>query len=135
MSDEIIPKKVFATFKNGKYLFKIIELINNIVSNFFMDFSQNGLVLQGMDASNISLCKVTISSDAFEKLICNDNIRLTMKTEIIYTALKCCNENDSINIIYKFFFYFVCNFFKNFNLFYNLKTKLIFIKKMMTFCI
>lgn len=87
-----------AKLPQGNVLKKVLEAIKDLVPNANWDCASNGLTVQAMDSSHVSLVSLSMSSDGFEPYRCDRNITLGMDTSTLSKILKCASNDDSITI-------------------------------------
>ena len=93
-----IIKMFEAKLPQGNVLKKVLEAIKDLVPNANWDCASNGLTVQAMDSSHVSLVSLSMSSDGFEPYRCDRNITLGMDTSTLSKILKCASNDDSITI-------------------------------------
>ena len=62
----------------GTILKKILDAIKDLVTDASWDCSPNGMSLQAMDTSHVSLVSVQLNGDGFDKYRCDRNLTLGM---------------------------------------------------------
>jgi len=62
----------------GSILKKILDAIKDLVTEASWDCSPNGMSLQAMDTSHVSLVSVALNSEGFDKYRCDRNVTLGM---------------------------------------------------------
>ena len=62
----------------GSILKKILDAIKDLVTDASWDCSPNGMSLQAMDTSHVSLVSVQLNGDGFDKYRCDRNLTLGM---------------------------------------------------------
>lgn len=67
-----------ARLQQGSILKKILDAIKDLVTDASWDCSPNGMSLQAMDTSHVSLVSVQLNGDGFEKYRCDRNVTLGM---------------------------------------------------------
>jgi len=77
---------------------KLIEAIKDIVSDANLECNENGISLQAMDSSHVSLVSLIIPSEDFEIFKCDKPITLGLNLNSFYKILKCSSNDDSILI-------------------------------------
>lgn len=87
-----------ARLPQGNVLKKVLEAIKDLVPNANWDCGSNGLTVQAMDSSHVSLVSLSLSADGFEPYRCDRNITLGMDTGTLSKILKCASNDDSITI-------------------------------------
>lgn len=61
-----------ATFK------KVLDAIKDLLTEASFDCTENGIQLQAMDNSHVSLVSLTLRSDGFDKFRCDRNLTMGM---------------------------------------------------------
>jgi len=87
-----------AKLKEGATLKKIFDAIKDLVTETSWDCNANGMALQAMDTSHVSLVAVQLKSEGFEYFRCDRGINLGMNLNNLTKILKCANNDDSITI-------------------------------------
>jgi len=77
---------------------KLIEAIKDIVSDANLECNENGISLQAMDSSHVSLVSLIIPSEDFEVFRCDKPVTLGLNLGSFYKILKCSSNEDSILI-------------------------------------
>ena len=67
-----------ARLVQGSILKKILDAIKDLVTDASWDCSPNGMSLQAMDTSHVSLVSVQLNGDGFDKYRCDRNVTLGM---------------------------------------------------------
>jgi proliferating cell nuclear antigen len=82
----------------GSILKKILDAIKDLVTDASWDCSPNGMSLQAMDTSHVSLVSVSLNSDGFDKYRCDRNLTLGMNLISLSKIIKCAANDDTIII-------------------------------------
>jgi proliferating cell nuclear antigen len=77
---------------------KIVEAIKDIVTDINFDCNSNGISVQAIDASHVSLVSLVLRSEGFESYQCDNPISLGINLSSLYKILKCSSSEDSITI-------------------------------------
>jgi proliferating cell nuclear antigen len=77
---------------------KIVEAIKDIVSDVNFDCNSQGLSLQAMDQSHVSLVSLNLKPEGFEYFRCDKSITLGINLLSLYKILKCASNEDSVTI-------------------------------------
>jgi len=77
---------------------RLIEAVKDIVSDANLECNENGISLQAMDSSHVSLVSLIIPSDDFDVFKCEKPITLGLNLNSFYKILKCSSNDDSIFI-------------------------------------
>ncbi len=87
-----------AKLEQGQVLKKLIESINELVNDATFDCSSNGISLQAMDTSHVSLVNMMLKEEAFVHYRCDRNVALGMNVTSMSKILKCASNDDSITL-------------------------------------
>ena len=82
----------------GGLLKKIIEATKELVETANWDCSSEGISLQAMDSSHVSLVSMLLRTDGFESLRCDKNINLGINMASMAKILKCAANDDVISL-------------------------------------
>jgi len=91
---------VQATLKNGEILRKMIAAISDLVTDGNFDCNENGLSLQAMDSSHVSLVAMTLTKDAFSIWRCDSDCQLGIHLDHLNKVLKCMGGKDELDLNY-----------------------------------
>jgi len=87
--------------KNGEVLVKIIAAISELVNEANIDCREQGMSLQAMDSSHVSLVHMLLRAEGFEPWKCEDQCQLGLHMEHLTKLLKCMHSKDSVELSYK----------------------------------
>lgn len=87
-----------ARLQQGGLLKKIIEATKELVETANWDCSSEGISLQAMDSSHVSLVSMLLRTDGFESLRCDKNINLGINMASMAKILKCAANDDVISL-------------------------------------
>jgi len=87
-----------ARLTQGKILKQILEALKDLVLDANIDCSEEGLSIQAMDSSHVSLCAVALRSDGFDHFRCDRNISLGFNSANLGKILKCADNTDIITL-------------------------------------
>lgn len=87
-----------ATLQQGEVFRKNIMAITELVTEANFDCSEDGISLQAMDSSHVSLVGLQLRASGFEGFRCDRNISLGMNLASLTKVLKCMNAKDRITI-------------------------------------
>lgn len=87
-----------ATLNQGEVFRKVIGAITELVTEANFDCSEEGVALQAMDSSHVSLVALSLRHGGFESYRCDRNISLGMSLASLTKILKCMNSKDSITL-------------------------------------
>jgi len=77
---------------------KLIEALKDLVTDANIDCSEEGLSIQAMDSSHVSLCAVALRADGFDHFRCDRNISLGFNSGNLSKILKCADNGDVITL-------------------------------------
>jgi len=87
--------------RNGEVLTKIISAISDLVTDANFDCREQGMSLQAMDSSHVSLVSMLLRAEGFEPWKCEESIQLGMRMDHLMKLLKCMHAKDSVELNYK----------------------------------
>merc|ERR1719204_380334 len=87
-----------ATLKNGEVLRKIITAISDLVTDANFDCREQGMSLQAMDSSHVSLVSMLLRCEGFDPWRCDRSCQLGIHLEHMMKLLKCMASKDSIEM-------------------------------------
>jgi len=87
-----------ARLAQGSTLKSTIEAMKDLVTDANLDCSANGLSLQAMDSSHVSLCALLMRADGFDHFRCDKNISLGLNLTNLGKILKCAGNDDIITM-------------------------------------
>lgn len=90
-----------ARLPQGGLMKKILEALKDLVENANWDLSNEGMSLQAMDNSHVSLVSVLLQSSGFEEYRCDLNCVMGIQLATMIKVMKCCNNDDSLKMEYK----------------------------------
>ena len=80
-------------------LFKrLIDAVKDLVTDCSFEFSDEGMKMQAMDASHVSLCVMNLDRDAFESYRCDRVINLGLSLSSLSKILKCSRDDDVLTL-------------------------------------
>ncbi|KAJ5074155.1 proliferating cell nuclear antigen [Anaeramoeba ignava] len=77
---------------------KLIDSIKDLVSDCTLACTRNGIRMQAMDASHISLVSMQLNSTGFQQYKCSKKFNLGVNLVSLAKLLKCAGANDSMKI-------------------------------------
>ncbi|EME28990.1 proliferating cell nuclear antigen [Galdieria sulphuraria] len=77
---------------------KILEAIKDLVTDANFDCSPEGLSLQAMDSSHVSLVSMVLHAQGFEMFRCQRAVSLGINLASLTKILKCAGNDDSITL-------------------------------------
>jgi proliferating cell nuclear antigen len=85
-----------ARLTNAGLLKKILESVKDLQTDANLVCTEDGILLQAMDAAHVSLITFTLLTDAFSLYTCTDTITLGVNTVVFARILKCADNTDSV---------------------------------------
>eukprot|EP00924_Labyrinthula_sp_SR-Ha-C_P014913 maker-scaffold_9-snap-gene-2.62-mRNA-1 protein AED:0.01 eAED:0.01 QI:237/1/1/1/1/1/2/76/373 len=80
---------------------KLVDALKELVNDVNFEFSDEGLSLQAMDASHVSLCKLLLDRDYFESFRCDITAILGLNLTNLSKVLKCARDDDTLTLKHK----------------------------------
>jgi|GEM_PF-1750333 len=77
---------------------KIVESLKDLVTDAQFEFSENGLQLQAMDSSHVSLCHLKLNVDAFGEFRCDKATTMGLSLMNLAKVLKCASNEDTLTM-------------------------------------
>jgi len=87
-----------ARLQHASTLKKLMEAMKDLVSEANFDCSTNGIALQAMDSSHVSLIALLLRSDGFEHYRCDKNLSLGINLGSMSKILKCAGNDDNVTL-------------------------------------
>lgn len=87
--------------KNGEILVKVIAAISELVNEANFDCREQGMSLQAMDSSHVSLVYMLLRAEGFEPWKCEEGCQLGIQMQHLTKLLKCMHSKDSVELSYK----------------------------------
>eukprot|EP00485_Elphidium_margaritaceum_P000434 CAMPEP_0202698260 /NCGR_PEP_ID=MMETSP1385-20130828/11534_1 /ASSEMBLY_ACC=CAM_ASM_000861 /TAXON_ID=933848 /ORGANISM="Elphidium margaritaceum" /LENGTH=267 /DNA_ID=CAMNT_0049354925 /DNA_START=53 /DNA_END=856 /DNA_ORIENTATION=- len=87
-----------ATLEDGDVLKKLIGAIGDLVQDANFDCSDEGIRLQAMDSSHVSLVNLFLSVDSFSHFVCDAQHTLGLNLASLNKVLKCSKPKDCITL-------------------------------------
>jgi len=87
--------------KNGDVLTKIIAAMTDLVTDANFDCREQGMSLQAMDSSHVSLVSLLLRAEGFEPWKCEQGCQLGIHLDHLMKLLKCMHAKDSVELSYK----------------------------------
>uniref|UniRef100_A0A7S2UVI1 DNA sliding clamp PCNA n=1 Tax=Fibrocapsa japonica TaxID=94617 RepID=A0A7S2UVI1_9STRA len=83
---------------NGGLFRKIIDAIKDLVTEANIHCNENGISLQAMDSSHVSLCVLMLRNDMYDHFRCDRALALGLNTGNVAKILKCAGNDDIITM-------------------------------------
>ena len=77
---------------------KLSSSIREIINEANIDCDENGMTIQAMDSSHVSLVSVILHANDFAFYSCSKSMTLGMNVTALNKMLNCCNNEDSVTI-------------------------------------
>ena len=87
-----------ARITEGKIFKQIIDAIKDLVQDANMDCSNDGISIQSMDSSHVSLVAVHLNSNGLDHYRCDRAQNLGFNSANLSKILKCANNEDIITL-------------------------------------
>ena len=87
-----------ARITEGKIFKQIIDSIKDLVQDANMDCSNDGISIQSMDSSHVSLVSVHLNSNGLDHYRCDRAQNLGFNSANLSKILKCANNEDIITL-------------------------------------
>ena len=87
-----------AKLAKASLLKKILDSIKDLVTEANWDCSEDGMSLQAMDSSHVSLVTAKLNSDGFPKFRCDRNMILGLNLINLSKILKCSSNDDKVTL-------------------------------------
>eukprot|EP00730_Choanoeca_flexa_P009745 TRINITY_DN1308_c0_g1_i1.p1 TRINITY_DN1308_c0_g1~~TRINITY_DN1308_c0_g1_i1.p1 ORF type:complete len:282 (+),score=85.07 TRINITY_DN1308_c0_g1_i1:67-846(+) len=83
-----------ARFADASILKKVLDAIKDLVTDANWDCSENGISLQAMDSSHVSLVSLLLSGEGLEQYRCDNNMSLGINIASMTKILKTADNSD-----------------------------------------
>jgi len=87
-----------ARLSQAGLLKKILDSIKDLVTDANFDCSSNGISLQAMDSSHVSLVSLLLRADGFEHFRCDRALSLGINLGAMAKILKCAGNDDIVTL-------------------------------------
>ncbi|CAH1401855.1 unnamed protein product [Nezara viridula] len=87
-----------ARLHQSSFLLKILEAIKELLNEATFQCTQNGIQLQAMDTSHVSLISLFLSQGGFDNYKCDRNISLGINLSSMLKIMKCAGSDDILTI-------------------------------------
>merc|ERR1712106_589587 len=99
LTDKSKEKAMFeARLEKGDILKKTMDALKDLIKEAVWDVSGQGLSLQSMDSSHVSLVQVTLWTEGFETFRCDKNLALGVNMDTMGKLMKCAANDDAITL-------------------------------------
>jgi len=87
-----------AKFPQAVLLKKVVEALTGLIDDATIDCDNDGLALQAMDSSHVSLVTVRIPRETFEDFRCDRNLSLGLNLGSVTKVIKTANNDDVLTL-------------------------------------
>ncbi|XP_013397320.1 proliferating cell nuclear antigen-like [Lingula anatina] len=87
-----------ARLVQGSLLKKVLEAVKDLLTDGSFECSDNGISLQAMDSSHVSLVSLLLRSEGFDTFRCDRNMSLGINLASMAKILKCAGNDDVVTI-------------------------------------
>jgi proliferating cell nuclear antigen len=87
-----------ARLEQGNVLKKLLDSVKDLVTEANFDCSSQGIQLQAMDSSHVSLVALFLRAEGFEHFRADRNISLGINLQSMAKVLKCAGNDDTITL-------------------------------------
>jgi proliferating cell nuclear antigen len=85
-------------FSKVKVFKHVIDSVKDIVTDASFKFTHDGMSMQAMDSSHVSLCKINLAKMFFERFEFIGPVSIGLNLQTIAKVLKCSNNDDSVKL-------------------------------------
>jgi len=89
------------TFNKASDFKKIIDGVKDLISDFNIDFSPDGIYIQFMDTAVVSMCEITMHKNYFKSYDSQKNVQLGINCSKMGILLKCIANDNEMTFLYK----------------------------------
>ena len=89
---------VEVVFHQAHFFRRIVDSLKGLVEEITFECDSNGMNLQAMDVSHVSLISIELPESCFDTYKCRDNINLSFSVETLGKVLKSAATNDGLTI-------------------------------------
>ena len=87
-----------ARLVQGSLLKKVLESVKDLLTDASWDCTGNGISLQAMDSSHVSLVSLSLLSEGFDTFRCDRNLSMGINLGSMSKILRCAGNDDAITI-------------------------------------
>merc|ERR1711931_244927 len=99
---DCLTQKMFeARLEKGDVLKKTMDALKDLIKEAVWDVSAQGLSLQSMDSSHVSLVQVTLRTEGFETFRCDKNLALGVNMDTMGKLMKCADNGDLLGLVFE----------------------------------
>lgn len=89
---------VLARIETASTLKTILDALSSMVDAVSIDFTDEGMMMQAMDSSHVSLCFLTLGSEGFQEYECERNTSVGLNLVHASKIMKCATGDDSVSL-------------------------------------
>jgi len=87
-----------ATLSEARIFKNTLEAIKDLITQTNFECSKNGITLQSMDSSHVSLLNLVLRADGFESYRCDKSMSLGIEIKSLTQILKCARNDDKVTL-------------------------------------
>lgn len=87
-----------ARFKQAIVLKKLVDAIKDLVTQANWECTSEGISMQAMDSSHVSLVSMTLKPDGFDSYRCDRNLSMGINMASLAKILKCAGNEDAVTM-------------------------------------
>lgn len=87
-----------ARFKDASTFKHLVQVLKDIVVDCIVRCHNDGMTMQAMDASHVVLCSFTLSANAFDHYVCENEIELGINIPTLEQILKSSKKDDVLTL-------------------------------------
>ncbi len=87
-----------ARISEAVVLKRILDAIKDIVNDANFDCADDGISLQAMDNSHVSLVTLLLRAEGFESFRCDRNLSLGLNVQSLWKILRCAGNEDCVTL-------------------------------------
>jgi len=87
-----------AKFPQAALLKKVLDALTGLIDDATFDCDDEGLGLQAMDSSHVSLVAVKIPRESFDDFRCDRNLSLGLNLGVVTKIIKTANNDDNLTL-------------------------------------
>lgn len=87
-----------AKFPQAALFKKVVDSLTGLIDDATFDCDEDGICLQAMDSSHVSLVTVKIGKEAFSDFRCDRNLSLGLNLGTVSKIIKCANNDDALTL-------------------------------------
>lgn len=85
-------------FEQASFFKKIIDSLKGLVEDITFKCDSEGMALQAMDISHVSLISISLPADLFNTYNCNEEMNLAFNVDVLNKVLKSASNDDYLKI-------------------------------------